>query len=416
MNILVIGSGGREHAIVKKLIESPHCDKIFAIPGNAGICGDADCIDMDVNNIAEIADFAEKKEIGLTVVGPEIPLVEGIADKFKKRGLKIFGPGASGARLEGSKAFSKEFMAANGIPTATFEIFSDSTMAINYLNQRKTFPVVVKADGLAAGKGVLICKNREEAIRAVVSIMDDRIFGNAGEKIVIEDFLAGTELSILAFTDGKTVLPMISAKDYKKAGEGDSGLNTGGMGAISPNPIYTPDLAEKCFAEVFLPTVKGLEKSKIDFKGILYFGLMVTGDKINVLEYNVRMGDPETQVVLPRLKTDLVDVMMATIEGRLSEVKLSWDERSASTIVAASKGYPESYEKGKEITGLDEAEGVTIYHAGTKLIDGRVLTSGGRVLAVTTLAETLEASLGKGYNELKKIHFDGIYYRRDIGI
>lgn len=415
MKILVVGSGGREHTLVWKLKHSKKISKIYCAPGNAGTAALAENIAIAADNVDDLLEFVIKEQIDLTVVGPEVPLTNGIADKFDQYGLKLFGPTKKGAMLEGSKVYAKEFMEKYDIPTAPFSVFNNRHDALEYVYTRDDYPLVIKADGLAAGKGVLICKNVSEANDAINAMMKDRVFGDAGNKIIVEDFVKGTEISILAFVSGETIAPMVTAKDYKRAGDGDSGLNTGGMGAISPNPLYNDKLEKLCRERVFLPTLIGLQREGIDFRGVLYFGLMFKHNSVNVLEYNVRFGDPEAQVVLPRMKSDLLDVLFAVIDKKLDTVKIKWDKRSAATVVLASGGYPGSYQKGKIIQGLNDVEDATVFHAGTSLREDNVVTNGGRVLAVTAMDENLKKALSKSYREAKKITFENMSYRRDIG-
>ncbi len=415
MNILVVGSGAREHAICCKLQESVRVDKIYCAPGNAGISHIAECVDIEVDNLNEIVEFAVLKNIDLTVIGPEGPLVDGLADMLIEKNIKVFGPCKNGARLEGSKLYSKEFMKKYGIPTAKYESYTDSYKAIEGL-RCFNLPVVIKADGLAAGKGVLICATKNEAIEAIENIINKKQFGKAGNIIVIEEFLNGTEASLLCFVDGKTIIPMESARDYKKAYDNDLGLNTGGMGCFSPNTIYTEELKHYINENILKTTLNGLQKENIDFKGVLFIGLMIKDKKARVLEYNTRFGDPETEVVLPRLKSDLVDIMLKCIEGNLKQEDLQWKKDMCVTVILASGGYPENYEKHKEIIGLNDLdENIMVFHGGTKLKDGKVLTDGGRVLAVTAMGETLEQARNKIYKNIPKIYFEKMEYRKDIG-
>lgn len=415
MKVLVIGSGGREHTLVWKLNHSKKVSKIYCAPGNAGTASLAENIAIEADKVDDLLEFVIKQQIDLTVVGPEVPLTMGIADKFAQYGLKLFGPTKNGAMLEGSKVYAKEFMEKYDIPTAPFTVFNNRYDALEYVSMRDDYPLVIKADGLAAGKGVLICKDVSEANDAINAMMKDQIFGSAGNRIIVEDFVKGTEISILAFVSGETIAPMVTAKDYKRAGDGDSGLNTGGMGAISPNPLYNDKLEKLCRERVFLPTLIGLQREGIDFRGVLYFGLMFKHNSVSVLEYNVRFGDPEAQVVLPRMKSDLLDVLIAVIDRKLDTVKIKWDKKSAATVVLASGGYPGSYEKGKIIQGLNDIEDATAFQAGTSLREGNVVTDGGRVLAVTAMDENLKKALSKSYLETKKISFENMYYRKDIG-
>lgn len=414
MKILVVGGGAREHTICWKLNQSDKVAKMYCAPGNAGISQIAECINIKVEDIEEITKFSVAEKIDMVVVGPEGPLVSGLVDMLMEKGIKTFGPNKKGARLEGSKSYSKDFMKKYNIPTAKYEIYTDQKKALEGLQNFNT-PIVVKADGLAAGKGVLICQTVKEAEDAINSIMKDRQFGDAGSTVVIEEFLNGTETSLLCFVNGKEIIPMESARDYKKAYEGDKGLNTGGMGCFSPNPIYTESLKSFIKENILDTTLNGFIKEKMDFRGILFIGLMITGDEAMVLEYNTRFGDPETEVVLPRLKSDLCEVMEKTIDGTLSLNDLQWTEKQSTTVILASGGYPNIYEKGKEITGLDLVDSdVIVFHGGTKLSDGKVLTDGGRVLAVTALGNTIEEAREKVYKNIAKIKFEKMEYRRDI--
>lgn len=424
MNILVIGSGGREHTLVWKIRQSPKIEKIFVAPGNGGIEKLAQCIPIEVTDINSLLDFAIKEKIDLTIVGPEVPLTEGIVDIFKSKGLRIFGPDKKGAQLEGSKIWSKNFMKKYSIPTADYNFFDDKIKAMEFIEKGK-YPLVVKADGLAAGKGVVICKDKEEARGVLSDFMEKNKLGHAGTNVVIEEFLEGEELSIIAVTDGEAILPLSSAQDYKKIYDNNEGPNTGGMGAYSPVPFLNKELEDKINKKVIFPTLQGLKKENIDFRGVIYFGLMIKDKEPSVLEYNCRFGDPETQAVLPRLESDLVELMEAVEEKKLSEwmkIKtIKWVSKSSVCVVLSSKGYPGSYEKGKEISGLDEAEGLIdsyVFHAGTKrqMPDGKwqIVTNGGRVLGVTALGDTLKDAQKKVYEAVKKISYENIYYRKDI--
>lgn len=416
MKILVVGGGAREHAICWKLRQSSKVDKLLCAPGNAGISKEAECVPIKAEDVKGIIEFAVLEKVDMVVVGPEGPLVEGLADELKKAGIKVFGPEKKGAKLEGSKAYSKDFMKKYNIPTARYEAYDEAKEALEGL---KSFdvPVVVKADGLAAGKGVIICQTMSEAEEAIKSIMCDRQFGEAGLRVVIEEFLDGIEASLLCFVNGKDIIPMESARDYKKAYDGDKGLNTGGMGNFSPNPIYTDKLKTYIKKHVLDKTMAGFTGEGIDFRGVLFIGLMVKGDEAKVLEYNVRFGDPETEVVLPRLDSDLLEILEKTADGTLRAEELSWKSESSVTVIIASGGYPEGYEKGKEITGLDDVESdVTVFHAGTKFKDGKIVTDGGRVLAVTALGKTTEEARAKVYRNIPKIHFDKMEYRKDIAL
>jgi len=417
MKVMVIGTGGREHTLVWKIAQSPRVEKIYCPGGNAGIARLADVRMQDPGgNFSGYIEFCRKEQIDLTVVGPEAPLAEGIVDAFQDAELRIFGPTKAAARIEASKYFAKEVMLSAGVPTAFAQGFSSSADAIRYLDAKR-FPLVIKADGLAAGKGVIITQTRDEAENAIRSLMHDKELGDAGNRILIEDYLSGEEASLLAFTDGETILLMDSAQDHKPIGEGDTGPNTGGMGAYCPAPVVTPDIQQKCLEEIFKPTIAELKKRGILYQGVLYAGLMITDMGLRVLEFNCRFGDPETQAILPRLKTDLVDVMEAVIEERLAGITLEWTREPAVCVVIASEGYPGKYEKGKIITGLDrirESADQIIFHAGTRLEGGKILTAGGRVLGVTALAETLHKTIEKAYVLVSRITFDKMYYRKDI--
>ncbi|MEF2920386.1 MAG: phosphoribosylamine--glycine ligase [Acutalibacteraceae bacterium] len=418
MNILMIGSGGREHALVKKLLESPKVTKLYTAPGNGGISCDSICVDIPVMDKEKMVAFAKENNIDLAFVAPDDPLAAGMVDAFEEAGIRAFGPNAKAAVIEASKVFSKDLMKKYNIPTAEYETFDNATNAIEYIKNRNEFPVVVKADGLALGKGVIIATDFDEAQSAVKSIMEDKKFGESGNKVVIEEFLTGPEVSVLSFTDGKTVKPMVSSKDHKRAYDNDQGLNTGGMGTISPNPYYTDEMAEICQKTIFEPTVKAMVAEGRPFKGCLYFGLMLTPKGPKVIEYNARFGDPETQVVLPRLKTDLVDIVNAVIDEKLDEIDIEWSNEATACVVMASGGYPEAYKKGIEITGLNDKgniDGATVYHAGTIYKDGKFYTNGGRVLGVTASAPNLEQALDKAYTAVGKIHFENAHYRKDIG-
>ena len=416
MKILVIGGGGREHAIVKKLNESKKVDKIFCAPGNGGIAKIAECVNVSSND--EVVEFAKKNQIDLVFVAPDDPLAGGMVDALENAGIKAFGPRQNAAMIESSKVFSKDLMKKYNIPTAGYEVFDNSKKAIDYIKENDKFPVVVKADGLALGKGVIIALDLEMAISAVNSIMEDKMFGESGNKVVIEEFITGPEVSVLSFVDSKVVKPMVSSKDHKRALDGDKGLNTGGMGTISPNPHYSDEMAKLCMDTIFIPTMEAMNKEGRPFKGCLYFGLMLTVDGPKVIEYNARFGDPETQVVLPRLETDLLDILLAVEEERLSEIDIKWSETPCACVVMASGGYPSAYEKGIEITGLDEygqLENAVVYHAGTALKDEKLVTSGGRVLGVTATGKDLDEALDKAYSAVYEILFSGAHYRTDIG-
>ncbi len=418
MNILMIGSGGREHALVKKLIESPKCTKLYCAPGNGGISRDAEIVNIGVMDKNNLVKFAKENAIDLVFVAPDDPLADGMVDAFQAEGIRAFGPNANAAVIEASKVFSKNLMKKYNIPTAGYEVFDNADKAIEYIKSKNTTPVVVKADGLALGKGVIIALTIDEAVDAVKSIMQDKKFGDSGNNIVIEEFLTGPEVSVLAFTDGKCVKPMVSSKDHKRAFDNDEGLNTGGMGTVSPNPYYTDDIAAECMETIFKPTIEAMNKEGRPFKGCLYFGLMITPKGPKVIEYNARFGDPEAQVVLPRLKTDLIDICEAVIDEKLSEIDIEWYDGAAACVVMASGGYPLSYKKGIEMFGLDnsgQVEGATVYHAGTKYENGKFYTNGGRVLGITATADTLDEALAKAYTAVDKVKFDGAHFRHDIG-
>lgn len=418
MNILVIGSGGREHAIIRKLKESPKTEKLWCAPGNGGIAADAECVAINAMDIDGVVDFAKKNAVDLVFVAPDDPLAAGMVDALEKEGIRAFGPRANAAIIESSKVFSKNLMKKYGIPTADYAVFSDPKEVVEYVEKRGKFPVVIKADGLALGKGVIIAQNFDEAKDAVHTIMEDKVFGASGNNVVVEEFLTGPEVSVLAFTDGKTLRPMVSSKDHKRALDGDKGLNTGGMGTIAPNPYYTPEMADRCMREIFLPTMAAMNAEKRTFKGCLYFGLMLTKNGPKVIEYNCRFGDPETQVVLPLLKTDLLTIFKAVRDERLADVKVEFSDGAAACVILASGGYPQKYQTGFEIHGLDamgQAPGVTVYHAGTRLEDGKFLTSGGRVLGVTAVGSDLSEALARSYAAAEKIVFEGVHYRKDIG-
>lgn len=417
MKVLVVGGGGREHALVRKIKESKKVDEIFCTPGNGGISYDAKCFDVAATDIDGVVNLAKEIKADLVVVAPDDPLVAGMVDALNEAGFKTFGPRANAAIIEGSKVFSKELMQKYNIPTAEYKVFDNAEEAIDYIKERNEFPTVIKADGLALGKGVIIPENLDDAIAGVKEIMEDKIFGASGNNIVVEEFLTGPEVSVLAFTDGKCVKPMVSSMDHKRALDGDKGLNTGGMGTVSPNPYYTQEVAKECMDKIFMPTINAMNNEGRTFKGCLYFGLMITPKGPKVIEYNCRFGDPETQVVLPRLKTDIVDIFEAIDNETLSDLDVEWSDDACACVIMASGGYPKSYPKGIEITGLSngQLDGVTVYHAGTKLQDNKLVTSGGRVLGVTALGDTLENALKKSYDAVKKIHFEGAHYRRDIG-
>lgn len=413
MEVLVVGGGGREHAIIKKIKENKEVSKIYALPGNGGIAADAECVAIGAKDIDAIVDFAVEHKIDYAVVAPDDPLVLGAVDALEAKGIPCFGPKANAAIIEGSKVFSKDLMEKYGIPTAKYEVFSDMELALEYL-KTAPIPTVIKADGLALGKGVIIAETREDAINAVHSMMEDKVFGKSGDNIVIEEFLTGPEISVLSFTDGKTVIPMISSMDHKRSHDNDTGLNTGGMGTVAPNPYYTEAVAKECMEKIFIPTINAMNSEGRTFKGCLYFGLMLTPDGPKVIEYNCRFGDPETQVVLPLLETDLLTVMKAVTEERLSEIEVKFSDKNACCVIMASNGYPEHYEKGFEISIPDEIR-ENVYVAGAALKDGKLVTSGGRVLGVTTVKDSLSEAIEASYALVKKIHFENAFYRNDIG-
>lgn len=416
MKILVVGGGGREHAIVKKISESPLCEKLYCAPGNAGIAMQAELVDIKVTEFDKLVAFAKDNNIDLTVIGPDDPLCMGIVDEFEKAGLKVFGPSKVAAQLEGSKVFSKELMKKYGIPTASYEVFTEYEKALDYIKTQNSYPAVIKAEGLALGKGVIIAKNFEEAEAGLKEIMQDKVFGKSGDRVVIEEFLTGPEMSVLSFCDGKTVVPMVSAQDHKRAYDNDEGPNTGGMGTFSPSRIYTEEIAKECSEKIFLPTVNALVSEGIKFKGIIYFGLMLTKNGVKVIEYNARFGDPETQVVLPRLKTDIVEIFDAVCEERLDKINIEWDDNACACVIMASGGYPKKYTNGYEITGLDDiSEECFVYHAGTKSESGKIVTAGGRVIGVTSTGADLNEAVNNAYKNVEKIHFENCHYRKDIG-
>lgn len=412
MNVAVIGGGGREHAIIKALKKSPEVTKIYALPGNGGIAEDAECVAIGAKDLESITKWCVENQMDYVVVAPDDPLVLGLVDMLSEQGIPCFGPTKAAAIIEGSKAFSKDLMKKYHIPTAAYETFDDMERALEYVKSCK-IPVVIKADGLALGKGVIIADSREAAVDGIREIMEERKFGASGDTVVIEEFLEGPEVSVLSFTDGKTVRPMVSSMDHKRAKDGDQGLNTGGMGTIAPNPYYTEEVAKECMEKIFMPTIQAMNAEGRTFRGCLYFGLMITADGPKVIEYNSRFGDPETQVVLPLLEGDLFQIMKATTEGHLSDVDFAFADKCACCVVAASDGYPISYEKGFEITLPENRE--NIYVAGSKLQDGKQVTSGGRVLGVTEIADTLQEAVDKAYATMKTVHFDNMYYRNDIG-
>lgn len=421
MKILMVGSGGREHALIMKLLESPKIEKIYCAPGNGGISDYAECFDVDACDIDGMLNLAKKLAVDLVFVAPDDPLAIGMVDAFEEAGFKTFGPNKAAAQIEASKIFSKNFMKKYNIPTAEYEVFEDYDSAEKYIENHEKFPVVLKADGLALGKGVLICQDKKGALEGLKTLMVDRKMGKAGDKIVVEEFLTGPEVSVLAFTDGKTVCPMVSSKDHKRALDNDKGLNTGGMGTISPNPYYSKEMHKKCFDDIFMPTIEGMRKEGRPFKGCLYFGLMLTKDGPKVIEYNARFGDPEAQVVLPMLKTPLIDLVLAVIDENLDQIKLENHDGAAACVMIASGGYPVEYKKGYQISGLDDKgqlkdrDDIFIYHSGTKKENGKYLTNGGRVLGVVSKAKDLDTALDKVYKAIENISFDKMHYRKDIG-
>jgi phosphoribosylamine--glycine ligase len=417
LNILVIGSGGREHTIVWKLAQSPLVDRIYCTPGNAGIAEQAECLEVKTDDLAGILEIARNKKIDCTIVGPEVPLSLGIVDLFEKYNYPIFGPQLKAAEIESSKVFAKQIMSRYNIPTARFQIFDDYYKALSYI-KKQSFPLVLKTDGLAGGKGVLIVNSRSEAEQALAQIMKEKRFGEAGRRVVIEEFLTGEEVSMLVFSDGKHILPMISSQDHKKIGDNDEGLNTGGMGAYSPVPFFSEEQQKLVLTEIFKPIITGLALEGRIFKGVLYAGLILTGDGPRVLEFNARFGDPETQVILPGLKTDLMEIIQATIGGYLNQIEIGWNNQSTVCVVMASQGYPGIYEQEKTIIGLEklkDRDDIVVFHAGSRVKDGKIVSAGGRVLGVTAWADTLKESIDKVYQGVKMIHFDHSYYRKDIG-
>ena len=411
MKIMVVGGGGREHAIIKKLKENKRITEIFALPGNGGIAKDATCIDIKATDIQGITDFAKNNKIDFAVVAPDDPLVLGAVDSLEFIGIPCFGPKKDAAIIEGSKVFSKNLMKKYNIPTAAYEVFDNACDALKYL-ETAPIPTVIKADGLALGKGVIIAMTREEAIDGVKTIMQDKVFGESGNKVVIEEYLEGPEVSVLSFTDGQTIIPMISSMDHKRALDGDEGLNTGGMGTVAPNPYYTKEIANECMEKIFKPTIEAMNKEGRSFSGCLYFGLMITKNGPKVIEYNCRFGDPETQVVLPLLKSDLFEIMLKIADKKLHEAEVEFSDEYSCCVVMASEGYPKKYETGKEITMPDDKN---IYVAGAKLDNGKLMTSGGRVLGVTEIADTLENAINKAYETVNEVSFENAYYRKDIG-
>ncbi len=421
MKILVVGGGGREHAIIKALKKSPDCGEIWCAPGNGGISYDAKCKNIASTDVAGMVAFAKAEAFDYVVVAQDDPLALGMVDELAKVGIPAFGPDKAAARIEASKVFSKNLMKKYGIPTAAYETFDDASAAMDYIRGKNQYPVVIKADGLALGKGVLICENEQQAADGVREIMLDKKFGASGNRVVVEEFLTGPEVSVLSFTDGKVVKPMVSSMDHKRANDHDTGLNTGGMGTVAPNPYYTPEVAKRCMEEIFLPTIAAMNAEGCPFKGCLYFGLMITADGPKVIEYNCRFGDPETQVVLPLLESDLLKVMTACTEGTLADTEVEFRDGAAACVILASGGYPVSYEKGKEIEGLVDgqlpgAENVTVYHSGTAIKDDKLVTAGGRVLGVTAVADSLPQALSHAYEAADRINFEKLHRRSDIGM
>ncbi len=418
MDILVIGSGGREHTIVRKLRESPRVNKLYCAPGNGGISADAECCNVDAMDKEGMLALAREKNVDMVFVAPDDPLGAGMVDFLEAGGFTCFGPNKKAAEIESSKVFSKNLMKKYGIPTAGYEVFTSPSEALDYIRSQGKYPAVIKADGLAVGKGVTLAQNEQEAAEALHSLMEERKFGSSGDRVVVEEFLTGPEVTVLAFTDGHVVYPMVSSMDHKRAYDNDMGPNTGGMGTISPSPFYTDEIAKVCMDTIFLPTMNAMNAEGRKFKGCLYFGIMLTPDGPKVIEYNSRFGDPETQVVLPRLKTDLVDIIEAVANEKLSEIDVKWSDEACACVIIASGGYPGSYEKGKLISGLDEngqLDGTTVIHAGTKLEDGKFYTSGGRVLGITAKGVDLREALDRAYKSTEKVSFDGAFYRKDIG-
>ena len=417
MKVLVVGSGGREHALIRKIKESPKVTEIACCPGNGGISYDAQCYPVSATDIDGVVHIAKEIKADFVVVAPDDPLVAGMVDALNEAGFAAFGPKADAAIIEGSKVFSKNLMLKYNIPTAEYKVFDKAEDVISYVREKNEFPTVIKADGLALGKGVIIPETLEEAEAGIREIMEDKIFGESGNNVVVEEFLTGPEVSVLAFTDGKCVKPMVSSMDHKRALDGDKGLNTGGMGTVSPNPYYTDDIAKECMEKIFVPTINAMNAEGRTFKGCLYFGLMITPKGPKVIEYNCRFGDPETQVVLPRLKTDIMEIFFFFYNETLSDLEIEWSDEACTCVVIASGGYPKSYPKGLEITGLEngQRDGVIVYHAGTALNDGRLVTAGGRVLGVTALGSDLQEALNKSYAAVESIDFENKHYRKDIG-
>lgn len=414
MKILVVGSGGREHAIIECISKNPKVDKIFALPGNGGMAGRAECVDIGAKEVDKIVDFAVNNKIDFAVVAPDDPLVLGCVDLLEEKGIACFGPRKNAAIIEGSKIFSKNLMKKYGIPTAEYQVFDDLDNALKYIDTAP-IPTVIKADGLALGKGVIIAETRDEAREAIKSMMQDKMFGDSGSHIVVEEFLTGPEVSVLSFTDGKTLVPMVSSMDHKRALDGDNGLNTGGMGTIAPNPYYTKDIAKECMDKIFIPTMNAMNAEGRTFKGCLYFGLMLTAKGPKVIEYNCRFGDPETQVVLPLLESDLLEIMFSIAAGKLDKEQVKFSSGNACCVIMASKGYPQSYEKGYEITFNKMENGVQVFVAGAKKAGGKLVSAGGRVLGVTAKGDTLAQAIQKAYSNVENVKFGNAYYRKDIG-
>ncbi len=417
MKVLVVGGGGREHAIIWKISQSPKVSKIYCAPGNGGISSIAECIDISATDIPGMVEFAKKRDIDLTIVAPDDPLAMGMVDALQAEGLRAFGPTKDAAIIEGSKIFAKKLMEKYHIPTASYCVFDDYNRALEYLG-RAQYPMVLKADGLALGKGVVIAKDIQQAQKTIYSMMVNKVFGNAGSKVIMEEYMIGPEVSVLAFTDGKTIIPMVSSQDHKRAYDGDQGPNTGGMGAFSPSRVYTPTIAKLVKDTIIIPTIHAMAEEGRPFKGVLYFGLMLTEDGPKVLEYNARFGDPETQVILPRLKTDLIDIFEAIIDEKLDKMDIKWDDNAAVCVILASGGYPKSYQKGYKITGIDRVlmeSNVVLFHSGTKKVDGEYYTNGGRVMGVTAVAKNLDEAIENAYQQVRKIRFKDVFYRKDIG-
>ncbi len=419
MKVLIVGGGGREHALALKIMQSPKVAQIICAPGNGGMASIAKCVPIRATDIEGMLSLAKEEKVDLVVIAPDDPLVMGMADAFEAAGMKAFGPNAAAAAIEGSKVIAKEIMEKYHIPTAGYQVFKDAKEALAYIQAQNSYPTVIKAEGLALGKGVVLAKDYAEAEKAITEMMVDKIFGNSGSRVVIEEFLTGPEVSVLAFTDGTTIKPMVSAQDHKRAFDGDEGPNTGGMGTFSPSEKYTKQIEEQCMREIFIPTIEGMKSEGRTFRGTLFFGLMLTENGPKVIEYNCRFGDPETQVVLPRLKTDIVEIMLSVIDGTLADIDIQWEDNAAVCVVAASGGYPGRYTTGRKIAGLDTAqqmEDITVYHAGTALSGEDYVTAGGRVLGVTATAKTIWEARERAYHAIEQIAFEGMHYRKDIGI